>query len=106
MMSDPQRTDLMHTRLRRAPSRSSVPGSLPVLFFGDLFQARAVTVGLNPSDREYVDRSGNELEGALRRFETMASLGAAARDALTADQCERAIATMRDYYGPGKPVYA
>jgi hypothetical protein len=39
-------------RLRWGPWESSVPGSLPVLFFGDIFQAKAATVGLNPSRRE------------------------------------------------------
>jgi hypothetical protein len=32
-------------------------------------------LGLNPSNREFVDRSGNELQGALRRFHTLNSLG-------------------------------
>jgi hypothetical protein len=93
-------------RLRRPPSQSSVSGSLPVLFFGDLFTARVATVGLNPSHQEYLDRGGNELCGALRRFETLDSLRAADRASLTAEQCGRAIATMRTYFQPGKPVYS
>jgi hypothetical protein len=82
-----------------------VPGSLPVLFFGDLCIARAATVGINPSHREYLDDGGKELVGIARRFETLSSLGAVDRASLTDSQCFRAVATMRSYFGPNKPVY-
>jgi hypothetical protein len=97
---------VLHARLRRPPSPSSAPGSLPVLFFGDLFAARAATVALNPSYQEYLDPAGNELDGVRRRFETLGSLRAADRQSLTDEQCERAIATMRGYFAPGRPVYS
>jgi hypothetical protein len=61
----------LYERLRRAPSASTVPGSLPVLFFGDLFSARVATVGLNPSNQEYTTRDGAMLtgsRGASRRW--------------------------------------
>jgi hypothetical protein len=77
-----------------------------VLFFGDLITARVATAGLNPSHQEYLDRRGNELDGELRRFETLDSLRAADRASLTAEHCDRAIATMRTYFQPGKPVYS
>jgi hypothetical protein len=38
----------LYARLRQRPTVSSVQQSLPVLFFGNLFTASAVTVGLNP----------------------------------------------------------
>ena len=66
--------ELLHTQLRQGPSDCSVPKSLPILFFGDLFTARAVTIGLNPSDREYLDAYGAELKGDDRRFKTLTSL--------------------------------
>jgi hypothetical protein len=56
----------LRRRLRRQPSPVSVPGSLPVLFFGDALHARLLTVGLNPSDQEYVDAKGIELDGMYR----------------------------------------
>lgn len=93
-------------RLRAAPSQSSVPGSLPVLFFGDLMSARLATVGLNPSRQEFLSPKSVELEGPLRRFETLGSLGASSRAALSAEQSERAIRRMRAYFTPGKPVYS
>jgi hypothetical protein len=35
------------------------------------------TLGLNPSNREFVDEQGDELQGPLRRFHTLNSLGLA-----------------------------
>ena len=80
-------------------------GSLPVLFFGDLFGAKCATISLNPSPQEYLDRAGLELQGADRRFETLTSLNAPSRAELTDLQCDQAIQTMRDYYQLGRPVY-
>lgn len=103
---DPLVRDRLHARLRCGPSEFTVPGSLPVLFFGDLPAARAATVGINPSRREYTDGQGQELTGLQRRFETLQSLGAADRSGLTPAQCDRAIATMRAYFRPGGPAYS
>jgi hypothetical protein len=47
----------------------------PVPSFGDLSRARVATLGLNPSNREFVDDSGDELQGPHRRFHTLNSLG-------------------------------
>lgn len=49
----------------------------PVPSFGDLSTARVATVGLNPSNREFVDELGKELQGPCRRFHTLMSLGMA-----------------------------
>jgi hypothetical protein len=54
-----------------------IPWSCPVPAFGDLSRSKIATVGLNPSNREFVDGSGNELEGSSRRFHTLKSLGLA-----------------------------
>lgn len=52
-----------------------IPWGCPVPSFGDLSKSQVATLGLNPSNREFVDESGNELQGALRRFHTLSSLG-------------------------------
>lgn len=52
-----------------------IPWASPVLSFGNLSQARVATLGLNPSNREFVNVAGEELEGADRRFHTLSSLG-------------------------------
>lgn len=48
--------------------------SSPVPFFGDLSRSSVATLGLNPSNREFVNAKGNELDGELRRFHTLSSL--------------------------------
>ena len=48
--------------------------SCPVPSFGDLSRSRVATLGLNPSNREFVDELGKELEGSSRRFHTLGSL--------------------------------
>jgi hypothetical protein len=55
----------------------------PVPSFGDLMQATVATLGLNPSNREFVDERGDELHGPQRRFHTLGSL--ALRSWLDAD---------------------
>ncbi|MGA8236012.1 MAG: hypothetical protein WBL97_00035 [Candidatus Sulfotelmatobacter sp.] len=47
----------------------------PVPSFGDLSRAGVATLGLNPSNREFVDDRGDELQGFHRRFHTLNSLG-------------------------------
>lgn len=46
----------------------------PVPSFGDLSSSLIATLGLNPSNREFVDVDGTELEGPNRRFHTLRSL--------------------------------
>lgn len=52
-----------------------IPWSSPIPVFGSLETSRVATVGLNPSNREFVDLRGAELVGDNRRFETLRSLG-------------------------------
>jgi hypothetical protein len=100
-----ERQGMLYSRLHRPPSGATVPGTLPVLFFGDLLGAEVATVGLNPSDQEYLAKDGALLAGPAQRFATLASLGAADRASLSDEQCAEAIEWMRDYYEPDKPVY-
>jgi len=51
-----------------------IPWGCPVPSFGDLTSARVASVGINPSNREFVDERGDELRGELRRFHTLHSL--------------------------------
>jgi hypothetical protein len=63
-------------RIRRpAPDGCFVlPGSTPVVAFGNPHHARVATLGLNPSRVEF-EVKGVELHGAARRFETLGALG-------------------------------
>lgn len=71
--------DYVIERVRRAPSAGSciVPGSTPVVAFGNARVARVATLGLNPSRIEFLDRAGRELPEPQRRLETLRSLGLA-----------------------------
>ena len=68
----------MDTTLSNLLERLAAPGmsstnvirwSSPVPSFGDLSRSRVATLGLNPSNREFVDPDGQELSGAERRFQ-------------------------------------
>ncbi len=64
--------------LRRRPAGVGVvPGSTPVVSFGDFRSARFATLGWNPSKNEFLDRRGLELDGDNRRLETRSTIGAA-----------------------------
>jgi len=52
-----------------------IPWGSPIPSFGNLLTAKIATVGLNPSNREFVDVAGQELNGPNRRFHTLNSLG-------------------------------
>ncbi|MDO2969901.1 hypothetical protein [Mycobacteroides abscessus] len=59
------------------PSDSILAWASPVPFFGDADRATVATVGINPSNREFVDATGHELCGSVRRLSTLTSLGLA-----------------------------
>jgi hypothetical protein len=55
--------------------KSNVIGwASPVPFFGEIATAKIATVGINPSNREFVDVAGLELSGFERRLPTLQSL--------------------------------
>jgi hypothetical protein len=75
--------EYIEARIRQRPPGGVpvVPGSTPVVAFGDVRKATVATLGWNPSRREFLDRNGKELTGAgQRRLETRSSLGLKERD--------------------------
>ena len=68
-------------RIRRTPPPDChvLAGSTPVVAFGDPGRSSVATLGLNPSRIEF-EEGGVELDGPLRRFETLRSLGVAGLD--------------------------
>lgn len=64
-------------RLARGDVRahSAMSWTCPVPYFGRLQDSAVATLGINPSNREFVDVTGEELVGADRRFPTLGSLG-------------------------------
>ena len=67
----------IETRIREPLPADSyvVPGSTPVISFGDARAATVATLGLNPSRIEFLDRKGQELIGPARRLATHRSFG-------------------------------
>lgn len=70
----------------------------PVPSFGDLCNSRIASVGLNPSNREFVDEQGDELQGPLRRFHTLNSLGLASWSDADARHLRLILESCRSYF--------
>jgi hypothetical protein len=51
-----------------------IPWGCPVPVFGNLARSKVATLGINPSNLEFVDEYGIELDGERRRFHTLHSL--------------------------------
>jgi hypothetical protein len=69
--------DLIETMIERlaAYKRSEVISwAAPVPCFGNLSRSSIATLGINPSNREFVDEAGKELTDLERRFHTLNSL--------------------------------
>ena len=69
--------DHVERRLRRPPPEGCniVPGSIPVVGFGDPRNATVATIGLNPNRLEFLTPEGRPLPAGERRLETLESLG-------------------------------
>jgi len=72
--------------------------SCPIPSFGDLYNSKIATVGLNPSNREFVDSSGNELDGNHRRFHTLKSLGIDSWSMIHESKVERIAEHCLNYF--------
>lgn len=66
--------DLLHKG--RPVELGAIPWASPVLAFGDPADSRVATLGLNPSNLEFVDRFGRALDAPHHRFESLATLNA------------------------------
>ena len=70
----------------------------PVPSFGDINSSKVATLGLNPSNREFVDTAGNELDGVERRFHTLNSLGLRRWNEVRAKQRDMIEESCRSYF--------
>lgn len=68
--------DYIAVRIEQSPPTGVrvVPGSTPVVAFGDVRHAKIATLGWNPSKLEFLDSTGRLLDGDARRLETTISL--------------------------------
>jgi hypothetical protein len=87
-------------RIRRPipPDLSVLPGSLPVVSFGDPNGALVATLSLNPSWREFESPDGTWLSGSGRRLASLVSLGALDPRDLDDEQVARVVAESDSYF--------
>jgi hypothetical protein len=91
-------------RLDRAELSSAdvIQWGCPVPSFGDLLKSKVATVGLNPSNREFVGELGQELDGTSRRFHTLNSLGIASWSDADSRHLNLILDSCRTYFA-GNP---
>lgn len=65
---------LGHLHPNKTPDLDIIEWASPIPYFGNPTCSHVATVGLNPSNREFVDAGGRELSSDHRRFHTLSSL--------------------------------
>jgi len=91
--------DRVVAMVRRLPPATApvVPGSTPVVAFGDPATAEVATLGINPSRVEFVE-DGSMLSGDRRRLSTLDSLGVASLTDLSDEQAATVVADCAGYF--------
>jgi hypothetical protein len=93
----------LHDLIRRLNERlcrstKVIPWSCPVPSFGDVSASVIATLGLNPSNREFMDQSGKELDASSRRLHTLSSLGLSKWSDVDATHVTLIAAACREYF--------
>ncbi len=89
---------------RIPPIPEVVPGSTPVVAFGEPRIARVATLGINPSHQEFIGRDGL-LAGRDRRLATLESLSADGLPNLTDSQVRTVIDDCGRYFSSDRNPY-
>jgi hypothetical protein len=94
----------VEARIRRViPEGAGVlPGSLPVVSFGDPGTAAVATVSLNPSSREFLTKAGQWLPDAESRLASLHSLGVKDPGELDTGQVAQVAAESYGYFRCGR----
>jgi len=81
------------------PEMCILPQSTPVIYFGNYDTAKACTVSLNPSDKEFVDNSGILLDNKSReRLYSRKKLNKSDNDELTDDEAKTVLKYCINYF--------
>ena len=75
-----------------------IPGSTPVVSFGDYTRASVVSIGLNPSKREFLYADGTLIRSSARRLATRASLGIRKGEKMTSEHAEQIWTECCSYF--------
>lgn len=70
----------------------------PILAFGNPLLSKIATLGLNPSDKEFIDDNGNELTNSNRRFQTLKSVGISKWDEVNEEQIKLIEDQCNEYF--------
>jgi hypothetical protein len=70
----------------------------PILHFGNLRRAKIATLGLNPSDKEFLNKYNNELDSINRRFHTLNSLNLDSWDQANTSHIKELIDSCDNYF--------
>jgi hypothetical protein len=79
-------------------SPNMISWGCPVPFFGHIESARVATVGINPSNREFVSIDGTELSAEDRRLPTLASLGLSCWGEANFTALHTILSACREYF--------
>lgn len=81
-----------------AENTGIIPWGAPIPSFGNISTARIATLGLNPSNVEFLDNEGKELVGPRRRFHTLHSLAIDFWDDIKDDHLFRILELCNIYF--------
>lgn len=70
----------------------------PVPFFGDISRAKIATLGINPSNLEFLDDDGAELKAVSRRFHNLHSLNLNSWEDVSGDELSYIITDCTNYF--------
>ena len=70
----------------------------PIPSFGDPSLAAVATLGLNPSNKEFVDNQGQEIQDGGRRFHTLNSLGLERWEQISEGHIELIEESCKEYF--------
>lgn len=76
----------------------AIPWASPVVSFGDPASSKVATLGLNPSNLEFVGREGEQLLGSKSRFESLGSLGATSWNEVGQVGAVQILQSCQDYF--------
>lgn len=76
----------------------AIPWASPVVSFGNPARCKIATLGLNPSNLEFIDKTGRQLLEPENRFESLSSLGAKNWKEISAIGVWRIWQSCEDYF--------
>jgi hypothetical protein len=82
----------------RLLSSDIINWAAPVISFGNVENSKIATLGINPSNREFVDLNNVELNDNERRFYTLNSLNLKNWSSIQDNQLEKIISSCNDYF--------